>query len=705
MRPIEPTASGFAVNPNDGARLFYEVFGPPDAARTIVFPPPWNIIHSRVWKMQVPYFAQHGFRVVVYDPRGNGRSDRPATGYGGDSFYDDMLAVCDATGVERATFVGLSAGAHPAIRLAVEQPHRVSHLILIGPSVRFGEHTTAVSLEAFLAEPPDREGWNKWNAVHWREDYPDFLEWFIRLSRIEPHSSKGIEDGIAWGLETTPEVLIADMLEGYTPRTAELATRVACPTLIVHGAEDQVVKLDDARKLHSAIQHSRLMVVEGAGHNPASRHPVKVNELIHDFLGRELPRTSTWHWALARPKRALFVSSPIGLGHVQRDLAVARELRRLVPGLEIEWLAQHPVTRVLEENGECIHPLSARLASESRHVESEMTGEHELPVFDTYRSMDEILLANFFVFLEAARRTPYDLWIGDEAWELDHFLHETPELKTAPYAWLTDVVGFLPADRETATEREVFLTADYNAELVEHVARFPSVRDVSIFIGSPDDAPPDSFGPGLPSIRDWTAANHDCVGYIRYFDPEALGDRAALRARFGFGTDERVAVAAVGGTSVGSGLLRRIIDAWPLVRDLVPDLRLVVVSGPRIDPAGLFQLPGVDYRGYVHNLYEQFAAADLALVQGGLSTTMELVALKKPFLYFPLKDHFEQQRYVAHRLERYGVPEWVRLQLDRADAASIAEAARQVLDTPVSYRDVEGGGARQTAERIASLLR
>ena len=149
MRAVQPISRGFVERA--GVRLGYEVFGEGDP--TILLLPTWTIIHSRFWKMQVPYFAQHGFRVVVYDPRGNGRSDRPATGYGGDSFYDDMLAVCDATGVERATFVGLSAGAHPAIRLAVEQPHRVSHLILIGPSVRFGEHTTAVSLEAFLAEP------------------------------------------------------------------------------------------------------------------------------------------------------------------------------------------------------------------------------------------------------------------------------------------------------------------------------------------------------------------------------------------------------------------------------------------------------------------------------------------------------------------------------------------------------------------------
>jgi len=58
--------------------------------------------------------------------------------------------------------------------------------------------------------------------------------------------------------------------------------------------------------------------------------------------------------------------------------------------------------------------------------------------------MDEILLANFMVFHDVAAAEPYDLWIGDEAWDLDYHLHENPELKTAAFVWLTDFVGYLP---------------------------------------------------------------------------------------------------------------------------------------------------------------------------------------------------------------------------------------------------------------------
>src|SRR5579875_1586167 len=141
----------------------------------------------------------------------------------------------------------------------------------------------------------------------------------------------------------------------------------------------------------------------------------------------------------------------------------AGALRAELPDLQIDWLAQSPVTRVLEERGERIHPASAHLAGESAHMESE-AGEHDLHCFQAIRRMDEILVANFMVFDEVARAEAYDLWIGDEAWELDYFLHENPELKSAGYAWLTDFVGWLPM--EDGGPDEAALTADLNAEMI-----------------------------------------------------------------------------------------------------------------------------------------------------------------------------------------------------------------------------------------------
>lgn len=312
--------------------------------------------------------------------------------------------------------------------------------------------------------------------------------------------------------------------------------------------------------------------------------------------------------ARARGRRALYVSSLIGLGHARRDLAIAGELRKLHPDLEIDWLAQHPVTTVLEAHGERIHPASAYLANESGHFESE-SAEHDLHCFQALRRMDEILLANFMLFHDVVGDCQYDLWIGDEAWELDYYLHENPELKTAAFVWLTDFVGYLPmAD---GGQREALLTADYNAEMIEHVARSPRIRDQAIFVGEPDDIVPERFGPELPLILEWTEEHFSFAGYITGFDPNTFADRQALRAELGYRPDERVCIVTVGGSGVGADLLRRVIASFAEAKRLVDELRMVVVAGPRIDPATLPAAQGLEVRPYVHDLYRHLAACDL----------------------------------------------------------------------------------------------
>ena len=96
--------------------------------------------------------------------------------------------------------------------------------------------------------------------------------------------------------------------------------------------------------------------------------------------------------------------------------------------------------------------------------------------------------------MTSSPETAYDLWIADEGWEIDHFLHEHPALKAAPFVWMTDFVGHLPLAEGGACEAE--LTADYNAEMVEHVDRHPGVRDRAIFIGDFEDTVEESLGPG-----------------------------------------------------------------------------------------------------------------------------------------------------------------------------------------------------------------
>jgi predicted glycosyltransferase len=410
--------------------------------------------------------------------------------------------------------------------------------------------------------------------------------------------------------------------------------------------------------------------------------------------------TMSWTRSLRRRRRALYISSPIGLGHAMRDAAIADELRKLHPDLEIDWLAQHPVTAVLETRGERIHPLSAELASESAHFAAEATA-HDLNAFQAIRRMDEILLANFMVFHDAVEDGEYDLVIGDEAWDIDHYLHENPELKRTAFAWMTDFVGWIPMP--AGGEREAFLTADYNAEMIEHVERFPRLRDRAIFVGNPDDVVPDDFGPALPSIRDWTERHFSFSGYITGFDPGPLVEaREELRRELGYQPDERVVIVTVGGSGVGESLLKRVIDAYPEAARRINGLRMIAVAGPRIDPASLGAPAGVEVRAFVPDLYRHLVACDLAVVQGGLTTTMELAAAGRPFLYFPLANHFEQRRHVRHRLDRYGAGRF--MEFDEATPDVIGAAMAEEIDRPIASRPVERDGAAKAAALIAELV-
>src|SRR5215216_2593267 len=636
-----PDDSGFVER--DGVRIHYEVYG--EGEPTILLLPTWSIIHSRHWKMQIPYLARH-CRVVTFDGRGNGRSDRPEDGYGEREFAADTLAVMDATGTDRAVLVSLSLGAQRGLILAAEHPGRVEGSVFICPSVPFGDAPAKRSGKRWDEDTGSDDGWDRYNRHSWLRDYRGFLEFFFSRMFTEPHSTKPIEDCVGWGLETTPETLIATQLgKGLDEDTArDLAGRLRCPALVIQGGEDRITGAGRGIALAEATG-GELVLLEGSGHGPHVRDPVKVNHLLRALLAPP-PRPARWPRGASRPKRALYVSSPIGLGHAQRDAAIADELRKLHPDLQIDWLAQHPVTKVLEARGERVHPASVHLANESGHIESE-SAEHDLHCFQAIRRMDEILLANFMVFHDLVREEDYDVWIGDEAWELDYYLHENPDQKRAAYVWLTDFVGWLPM--EDGGDHEAFLTADYNAEMIEHIARFPRVRDRAVFVGNLDDVVPASFGPDLPRIRDWTDQHYDFAGYVTGFDPGVLGDRAEL----GYRDDERVCIVTVGGSGVGGHLLRRVIEAYPEAKERVPDLRMVVVAGPRIDPASLPQHDGLEIRSYVDDLYRHLAVCDLAIAQGGLTTSMELTANRRPFLYFPLRHHFEQNTHVRNRLERY----------------------------------------------------
>jgi predicted glycosyltransferase len=158
----------------------------------------------------------------------------------------------------------------------------------------------------------------------------------------------------------------------------------------------------------------------------------------------------------------------------------------------------------------------------------------------------------------------------------------------------------------------------------------------------------------------------------------------------------------VGGTAVGAPLLQRIAETFPMMKRQVPELHMVLVAGPRMSRELFPVHDGLDVLPYVHNLFEHLACADLALVQGGLSTTMELVATRRPFLSFPLERHFEQCIHVKNRLHNYCADCSVRFR--ELTARELADKALQTMHTKVAYKPVETDGALRAARQILAVM-
>src|ERR1700691_1758351 len=260
--------------------------------------------------MQIPYLARH-LRVLVMDGLGSGRSDRPhdPRRYRAVEFARDCLAVMDATGTESAVTVSLSGGARYQLELARLAPERVLGAVFTGPMFPYTpSHLWFMRSKLFwwaFARPAISPQlyhwwWGRFSAVHWRREYSVFAEWFVSRALPEPHSTKAIEDGVGWALETDPKTWAATVLDEQSAHRANaprelrgLAQGLDCPVLVVSGDRDMITPPRDARAL-ARLSAGKFQTVKGAGHIQHARKPVGFNlmlrEIAEDAFKR--PRTS-----------------------------------------------------------------------------------------------------------------------------------------------------------------------------------------------------------------------------------------------------------------------------------------------------------------------------------------------------------------------------------------------------------------------------
>ena len=398
---------------------------------------------------------------------------------------------------------------------------------------------------------------------------------------------------------------------------------------------------------------------------------------------------------MSRP-RALYISGSIGLGHVSKDLAIARELRRARPDIEILWLAGHPASEVLRYAGENVVPESERWVGASEIAERCIRNGQLNLVRYVYRSLPSWVL-NARLFSGVVQSYNVDIAIGNESYEVDIPLVLRILHMHVPFVMIFDFVG---SDATTLNPLDHLGAYILNAMWALDGRVYNGNPHSAIFIGEPDDIPNRPLGWALPNRREHAQKHYDIVGHVINFRPDEYTDHVARRRQLGYGYEPLI-VCSVGGTSIGRELLELCGQAFLSLRQNIPDLHMTLVCGPRLPVESVRVPSGVEVRGYVPRLYEMYACCDVAVVQCGASSTTELSALRKPFLYFPIVGHFEQEA-VASRLARYGAGR--RMSLKGTTPVSLAEAIGQEFGRTVTYAPMPADGAVKAAEHILRAL-
>lgn len=397
-------------------------------------------------------------------------------------------------------------------------------------------------------------------------------------------------------------------------------------------------------------------------------------------------------------KKVLFISGSIGLGHIWRDITIAHQLRALDKDVSISWLADDPATVVLRNTGETLLPEAEDISHGNDVIDRLSSNYRANNLAKWSATCKNEVPRNAEVFSKVMERERFDLVIGDETYDLGMSLAKRSHRKSAPYMELYDFIG-LDAMRPRLSD--IYGAFRFNLRWYRYLTARPNFVDRSIFLGMPEDIPDRRFGIALPSRRSVAERHLSFAGYVLPFHTADLSDRKKVREQLNYG-DEPLIICSIGGTTVGGPLLELCGRAFPIVRTELPDLRMVLVCGPRLDTASVRVPEGVEVRGYIPELYNHFAAADLSIVTGGGSSTLELIALQRPFIYFPLEEHSEQEHSVAKRCERLGAGK--RMGFSHTTPEMLADAIIENIGRKVNYPQLPTDGAVTTAKIAAGLI-
>lgn len=290
MRAREPDRTGLVDSAD--LEISFEVYD--STAPTLLMVPAAPITHSRSWKTVVPTLARH-YRVVTMDGRGNGKSGNPASiaGHSRQRNVADLVSVLDATDTERAVVVAHCHANWWTFDLAMAHRDRVEALVMISPGLPYigtpQQHwlDTAPNWDEVLDEPV---GWDLFNRHTLTKEHRKWVEFFFGEQLVEPHSTKPFEDMVGWALESTGAVLAdsEDGIEIDLPDRETFRRAIAeldLPVLAIHGANDVCQSVTKSIEL-AEMTGREAVLIEGGGHLPHAKDPVKVNMAIRDFVER-----------------------------------------------------------------------------------------------------------------------------------------------------------------------------------------------------------------------------------------------------------------------------------------------------------------------------------------------------------------------------------------------------------------------------------
>ncbi|UCH02653.1 MAG: hypothetical protein JSV20_02380, partial [Candidatus Bathyarchaeota archaeon] len=367
------------------------------------------------------------------------------------------------------------------------------------------------------------------------------------------------------------------------------------------------------------------------------------------------------------------------------------------PNINISWLADHPATLVLKDHGENLLPEAALLTHGNKKLE-DSAKDYQNNLVRWVMNMRKAWSKNAEIFAKIAENECFDLVIGDETYDLTIGIVENPKLKKFPFAMIYDFIGLDSVTWNPIDKLVAYMT---NRLWVKILTKDPPVADHFVFLGEFEDVQDRKFGFMLPNRR-WIAKKYlDFVGYVLSFDPRHYEDKAKVRRNLGYGKEPLI-VCSIGGTAGGKPLLDLCLKAYPIIKKELKDLRMVLVCGPRLSPTNIEAPDGVEVKGYVPELYRHLAASDLCIVTGGGTITLELTALQRPFLYFPLEKHFEQEIEVVRRCERHNAG--VKMKYSKTKPESLAKHALLNIGKRVDFASIPIDGAQKAAKLISNLL-